>query len=187
MKIDLLLYHLFTGCMDLKAERNQADAETVKKLVAYLILYSKISKSFCKPLPTQSLRVPQWQRVLLHHPDQAWPGLGTAHLSHRASALLHPGVRECDRHNRNSRCSAPSHPNKPPPPHPILTSTVWHNTGRWRITTDPQGASVTPLSSLPSLSYTTVDDVARRVPSWPKRILPVSYLCTRAPTPPVAW
>ena len=140
---------------------------------------------------TTPLRVQVWQQVLLHHPDRAFAqyickGLeqgfrvgfqrGSPLKSAQAnlgSASEHPGAiedfvtKECTR----GRMLGPFTTTEGLPPlhvNRIGAVPKGHDTGKWRIITDlsfPKAGSVNDSidPSLCSLSYTTVDKIARRV------------------------
>ena len=140
---------------------------------------------------TTPLRVQVWQQVLLHHPDRAFAqyickGLeqgfrvgfqrGSPLKSAQAnlgSASEHPEAiedfvtKECTR----GRMLGPFTTTEGLPPlqvNRIGAVPKGHDTGKWRIITDlsfPKAGSVNDGidPSLCSLSYTTVDEIARRV------------------------
>ncbi len=140
---------------------------------------------------TTPLIAPQWQRALSHHPDRAFAryilkglteGFRTGHrranplrsaTGNMPSASQHPEV--IDEYLRSElslgRMLGPFSLDQVPPHTHVNRMGLTpkgHNTGKWRLITDlsyPRGASVNDGIDprLCSLSYTSVDDVARRV------------------------
>ncbi len=78
---------------------------------------------------TTPLRVPQWQRVLLHHPDRFRIGHRSTNLTsatgNMSSALLHPGVIDSYIQSPLTRTNPTPYSHQP-----------YHNTGKWRIITE---------------------------------------------------
>ncbi len=133
----------------------------------------------------------QWQTALAHHPDRAFvryiskgltEGFRTGHrrvyplrsaTSNMPSAFQHPEVIDDYLQTELSlgRMLGPfTHSQIPPDTHVnrMGLTPKGHNTGKWRLITDlsyPRGASVNDGIDPPlcSLSYTSVDDIARRV------------------------
>ena len=140
---------------------------------------------------TTPLIAPQWQRVLSHHPDREFAryilkglteGFRTGYrranplrsaTGNMPSASQHPEV--IDEYLRTElslgRMLGPFSLDQVPPHTHVNRMGLTpkgHNTGKWRLITDlsyPRGASVNDGIDprLCSLSYTSVDDVARRV------------------------